>query len=193
MGPLFGGLICERASWRWVFLINLPACGLAMPALYFTLNLPARKRLTWTQLSKTFDFLGLVLIMTGCACLVVGFSSASDNGWNTKQTIALLVVGFVLFTSSIANFLLTRRNSIIPPRLLKTRTTVFWLICSTLQATAFLSASFYFPVFYQGVENASPLMSGVSATVRSEFVTPADHDVVPGLCVAVFFGCFDRH
>lgn len=162
MGPLFGGLICERTSWRWIFFINLPACGLAIPALYFSLKLPPRKRTTWQELSKTFDFIGLVLIMAGCACLVVGFASASDNGWGQKQTIALLVVGCVLFIASLVNFLVTKRNAILPPRILRTRTTVFWLLCSTLHATAFLSASFYFPVFYQGIENASPLMSGVS-------------------------------
>lgn len=188
MGPLFGGLICERTSWRWIFFINLPACGLAIPALYFSLNLPPRKKTTWSELSRTFDFIGLVLIMSGCACLVVGFSSASDNGWGQKQTIALLVVGFVLFVASLVNFMVTKRNAIVPPRLLRTRTTVFWLLCSTLHATAFLSASFYFPVFYQGIENASPLMSGVSLFDQrgSPGITPADISVFDQVYVLPF-------
>lgn len=162
LGPLFGGLITTHSTWRWIFYINLPTCGIAIPALYFSLNLPARKRTTWSELARTFDFLGLVLIMAGCACLVVGFTNASDEGWGAKKTIVLLVVGFVLFCASIVNFLLTKRNAIIPPRILRNRTTVVWLICSTLHASSFLSASFYFPVFFQGVEGADPLMSGVS-------------------------------
>lgn len=87
------------------------------------------------MLARTFDFLGLALIMSGCACLVVGFSFASDHGWGDKATIALLVVGGVLFASSLVNFLVTKRNAIIPPRVLKTRTTVFLMLASLLQAT----------------------------------------------------------
>lgn len=161
LGPLFGGLICERTTWRWIFFINLPTCGIAIPCLYFSLKLNPTKKTTWSALARTFDFPGLALIMVGCALLVVGFAGASDNGWGNKQTIAMLVVGLVLFAASLVNFLLTKRNAIIPARVLRTPTISLWMICSTLHASSFLAASFYFPVFFQGVQGASPLMSGV--------------------------------
>lgn len=82
--------------------------------------------------------------------------------WAEGKTIGLLVAGLVLFCASLVNFIWTGRNAIVDPRLLKNRTTVVWLICGTLHASSFLSACFYFPVFFQGVEGADPLMSGVS-------------------------------
>ncbi|KAJ9107602.1 hypothetical protein QFC21_001061 [Naganishia friedmannii] len=161
VGPVLGGILAQHGNnWRWCFFLNLPTAGIALAALYFSLNLNPTRKNTWSMLARTFDFLGLALIMSGCACLVVGFSFASDHGWGDKATIALLVVGGVLFASSLVNFLVTKRNAIIPPRVLKTRTTVFLMLASLLQATAFLASSFYWPVFFQGVLGASPLMSG---------------------------------
>ncbi|KAI5455350.1 hypothetical protein NCC49_000164 [Naganishia albida] len=162
LGPLLGGILAQKGdNWRWCFFLNLPTAGIALVALFYSLKLNPSRKLTWRALSKTFDFLGLALIMSGCACLVVGFSFASDHGWGYKATVALLAVGGTLFCSSLVNFLFTKRNAIIPPRVLKTRTTVFLMLASLLQATAFLASSFYWPVFFQGVLGASPLMSGV--------------------------------
>lgn len=157
-GPIFGGLLTERASWRWVsalerrfqvivmhaltasrlvsqcFFINLPTAGVAFAMLFFFLKLNPRQKLTWNELLRTFDFPGLVLIMAATAMLCVGFATASDNGWSDKTTIGLVVAGGVTFAAAIVNFLYTSRNAIIPPRMLKTRTTLFMMFCSTLQA-----------------------------------------------------------
>ncbi|KAJ9112554.1 hypothetical protein QFC19_000571 [Naganishia cerealis] len=135
VGPVLGGILAQHGNnWRWCFFLNLPTAGIALAALYFSLNLNPTRKNTWATLARTFDFLGLALIMSGCACLVVGFSFASDHGWGDKATVALLVVGGVLFVSSLVNFLFTKRNAIIPPRVLKTRTTVFLMLASLLQA-----------------------------------------------------------
>lgn len=131
-----GGILAQKGdNWRWCFFLNLPTAGIALVALFYSLKLNPSRKLTWRALSKTFDFLGLALIMSGCACLVVGFSFAADHGWGYKTTIALLAVGGTLFVSSLFNFLFTKRNAIIPPRVLKTRTTVFLMLASLLQAT----------------------------------------------------------
>ena len=109
-----GGILAQKGdNWRWCFFLNLPTAGIALVALYFSLKLNPSRKLTWRALSQTFDFLGLALIMSGCACLVVGFSFASDHGWGYKTTIALLAVGGTLFISSLGNFLITKRTSLI--------------------------------------------------------------------------------
>lgn len=135
LGPVFGGLICNDGAWPWAFFLNLPICAIAFPALWFSLKLNPTKKTSWSQLAAKFDFIGLVLLMGGVACLVVGFAFASDHGWGDKATIALLVVGVVAMASSGVNFFKTKRNAIIPKRVLTTRTTVLCMVVGLLHSS----------------------------------------------------------
>ncbi|WWC92921.1 uncharacterized protein L201_007884 [Kwoniella dendrophila CBS 6074] len=161
LGPLLGGILTEKASWRWCFYINLPTCAIAFALLVFTLKLNPTRKLTFAELSRTFDFLGLALIMVASALLIVGFSRAADYGFGTGSTYGVILAGAVLLIAAIAHFLNTKRNAIIPARMFKNRTTAFFLIGSTLHAAAFLSFNYLLPELLQGLRGDSPIQSGV--------------------------------
>lgn len=116
VGPILGGAFTHmsRSGWRWCFYINLPTAGIAFVLLIFTLKLNKPKGSTFAELRRTFDFVGLFLIMVGSSLLIVGFSFAADHGFEYKPSIALIVVGGVLFFAAVANCLITRRNAVIP-------------------------------------------------------------------------------
>jgi MFS family permease len=114
VGPIIGGALTERVSWRWCFYINLPTCGVAFVFLTMALNLNKPKGGTFAELRKTFDFVGLFFLMAAGALLIVGFSFAADHGFGDKVAIALIVVGGVLFFAACINCLFTKRNAVIP-------------------------------------------------------------------------------
>ncbi|CED83450.1 Predicted transporter (major facilitator superfamily) [Phaffia rhodozyma] len=159
--PILGGLITDQSTWRWCFFINLPTCGLALVVLYFFLDIKTRKMATWPEFKKVFDFIGLGLLMVSLGCIVVGFEQATDHGFGSPASIALIVVGAAMFGVTIGHFLTTKRKAIIPPRLFKNPTTVLLLLMSYLQAFSFLSSTFYLPIFFQGIKGTSATMSGV--------------------------------
>ncbi|KGB77960.2 hypothetical protein CNBG_4047 [Cryptococcus deuterogattii R265] len=161
LGPLLGGVLTEKASWRWCFYINLPTSGFAFVLLIFTLRLNPSRKLTFKQVSATFDYIGLALLLASCALLIVGFSRAADYGFGTPTSYGIIIAGAVVFVAAIVNFLMTKRNAIIPSRMFKNRTTLFFLLGSALHATAFIPSNFLLPQMLQGLRGDTPLESGV--------------------------------
>ncbi|ODO00769.1 hypothetical protein L198_03096 [Cryptococcus wingfieldii CBS 7118] len=161
LGPILGGVLTSKASWRWCFYINLPTCGVALLFLVFTLKLNPTRKLTLAEFRASFDFLGLLLLMMSSALLIVGFSRAADFGFDAPSSYAIIIAGGVILILAVLNFLFTQRNAIIPARMFKNRTTLFFLIGSLLHASAFLPSNYLLPQMFQGLRGDSPIQSGV--------------------------------
>jgi EmrB/QacA subfamily drug resistance transporter len=89
MGPSLGGYIVQYASWRMVFLINIPI-GILDVLLAFVLlkNLPGRR-------GTRFDARGFVFAAIAFPALVFALGNAADGGWTAPGTLAAFAVGLV--------------------------------------------------------------------------------------------------
>lgn len=73
LGPVVAGAILQYASWRWLFLVNLPVGALAFAlALLF---LPQDKQET---APRKLDWIGLVLLSPGLALFLYGADKIGD-------------------------------------------------------------------------------------------------------------------
>ena len=99
--------------------------------------------------------------MAAGSLLIVGFARAADYSFDTPSAYGVIIAGAITFVLAVIHFLTTKRNAIIPARLFKIRTTLFFLIGSLLQALAFLPANYLLPQLFQGVRGSNALESGI--------------------------------
>jgi EmrB/QacA subfamily drug resistance transporter len=149
IGPLVGGTIVQHASWRWVFLVNLPVA-----ALVVVTTLSAVPESRDEQMTGRVDLRGVVLSAGGLAALSWGLSQGGGG-----PALAALVAGL----AALVVFVLVERSEpapMLPPRLFANRE--FSAVnAATLVIYAALSAVIFFLVLtLQVVAGFSPLEAG---------------------------------
>jgi EmrB/QacA subfamily drug resistance transporter len=89
VGPVLGGWLIERASWHWVFFINVP---LAAAVITISLRHIPESRRSEDRKSQ-IDWLGALVATVSLAGLVYGFIESSARGWRQPVVIGSLMVG----------------------------------------------------------------------------------------------------
>ncbi len=94
LGPPLGGLIVSHASWRWIFLINLPLGALAYAQL--------RARVPDDRGAAEAAPPGFVSAALWCGALVTGMLALSRGpaeGWRSPLVLGLAAASGVLFAA----------------------------------------------------------------------------------------------
>jgi EmrB/QacA subfamily drug resistance transporter len=104
IGPVLGGWLVEHASWRWVFLINIPlAAAVVVISLW---RIPESRSAD----ARSVDWPGAVLATVGLGGLVGGFVESVNLGWKSPLVLGGLIVG----VGGLVAFLLVEAKSVSP-------------------------------------------------------------------------------
>ncbi len=93
-GMLFGGIITQELSWRWVLLIN-PPIGIAAAVVAYAV-VSERRRGSGSHPPRSFDLAGALTLTIGQMVLVFGVVEAGLKGWDTLAALGPILGGIAL-------------------------------------------------------------------------------------------------
>jgi EmrB/QacA subfamily drug resistance transporter len=96
LGPVFGGVLLDHLSWRWMFFVNVPICAAALLLAIRLLPRVDEHRGT----APALDGWGLALLSPGLALLVYALSQAGEDAQvSNPRVYAGLVAGVALLVA----------------------------------------------------------------------------------------------
>ena len=177
LGPVVGGLLVA-ASWRWVFLVNVPI-GITAVAIGWR-----RLPIVSGHPVPRPDALGTVLVTGGVALLTLGLVKGNDWGWGSLATVASLVaaVGALgLFALHCAR----HHNPLIDGALFKVRTFSGSSVVAIVFSISFGAMLLSVVLWDQNVWGWSALRTGL-AVAPGPLMVPLFAFLVAGRLIARF-------
>jgi EmrB/QacA subfamily drug resistance transporter len=164
LGPLLGGWITDHATWRLIFYVNMPVGIVALLVLIFVMPTIRGSR------QARVDVIGALLLAAGTTPLLLGFTWAGSRyDWLSPQILGLFAGALALLAALIVyEARLERRGQepIIAPSLFTGSMRIFGVsaLVSAIAGLGIFGASFYIPLFVQGVIGATVTNSGLILT-----------------------------
>jgi DHA2 family multidrug resistance protein len=160
IGPSIGGFITGVASWRWIYLINVPV-GIATVAV-FVVFMPKFARAP----ARPFDYLGFTLLAIALFSLQLFLDRGQSEKWfESGEIIAELSIAVAALYMFVVHSL-TAAHPFIDLTLFKDRNFVAGTIVNAgLGLVSFLPMVIA-PLFLQHVQGYDPLQTGLLLTSR---------------------------
>ena len=175
VGPVVGGLLVA-ASWRWVFLVNVPIGIAALVVGWRRLpHIPGHP-------SERPDPLGVVLATAGVASLTFGLVKGSDWGWGSAAIVGTLAASAALVALFILHCLRSR-TPLIHPSLFASRSFTGASLVAIFFSASFAAMLLSIVLWEQGAWGWSALQSGL-AIAPGPLMVPFMSFLVAGRLIA---------
>jgi EmrB/QacA subfamily drug resistance transporter len=154
--PFLGGWLVQAATWRLVFLINVPLAALVIVV--------ARRHVPESSdpgAAKRLDLTGVVLGAAGLGGLTYGFTAWTSEGPGSAVVIGSLAIGAL----GLAGFLLTEQRSphaMLPLGVFRTRAFSAANLVTFVVYAALSGVMFLLVLTLQVVAGFRPLVAGTS-------------------------------
>jgi DHA2 family methylenomycin A resistance protein-like MFS transporter len=162
-GPVVGGLLVSTASWRAVFLLNVPVGAVAL--LLAARHLPAAGERRGAGLDPPGQLMGMVAL----TLLTLGLIQGGNSGWASPTTLLPLALSVPV----LASFLLLEacvREPMLPLHLFRSPTFSGASLVGLAINLGFYGQLFVMSLYFQHVRGWSALATGLALLPEGIFV-----------------------
>jgi EmrB/QacA subfamily drug resistance transporter len=156
-GALFGGILTDLLSWRWILFVNVPIGIAAFLLARFYLR---ESRAEGER--QRLDIAGSLTVTAGLIVLVYGIVSTDRHAWGSFQTIITLVVAADLLAAFVLIEARLATHPLMPLRLFKSRFVTGANMVMFLLGAAMFAMWFFLTLYLQQVLGYSPLVTGLT-------------------------------
>ncbi len=142
VAPALGGVLSTYASWRWIFLINVP---LGAAALLLSRRLVPDVR---ADQVVRLDWRGFLLAATGIAALVFGMEGVADPRPRWPVALGALAVAAAALALTV-HYLLHADRPLLDLRVLRVRTYRVTALGGSIFRAVITAIPFLLPLFFQ--------------------------------------------
>ncbi|KAK4197641.1 putative multidrug efflux system [Triangularia verruculosa] len=162
IGPVIGGVMSTKLSWRWCFWINLPIGLVVFLTILVFLPLPSPPKTPILTGLKALDWSGSILIISGALMILLALDFGNVIlAWSSPTVVNLLVFGILTLVLFFVNEWKLAPNPIFPARLFPNLSTIAAYGVFAFDSFVFIGLAYYLPLYSQSVLGANALLSGV--------------------------------
>lgn len=172
VGPVIGGAIVSRTTWRWAFWINLPVCALTLAIMVPFLRLSWKRSPSWMHSLARIDYLGNTIFVGSITSILISLIQGGIvYPWGSWQTIFPLAIGLVGW----AVFFVQQgycKEPTMPLRLFAHRTSASVYLQDFIVSILLQWCIYILPLYFQSQLGDSALDSGINILPINAFMIP---------------------
>jgi EmrB/QacA subfamily drug resistance transporter len=156
LGPIIGGSLVDAASWRYIFIINVPIGIIAFIAAMMIVRESTDK-----GTHRHIDIPGVILVSLALFCLTFALVEGQKYGWSSATIIVLFGVSLAAFVA-FSLIELKLKNPLAQLRLFKNRTFSSGNFVAVMMSFGLIGIIYLLVLFLQIILGFSALKTGLT-------------------------------